>query len=122
MDRVSRELSGAVAWMRHWLGVERTLSEILSLRGYIVEALNLNYGEENLELKLSPGDEGIARLLHDYYGLNWFDFWDVRQKGPREYYPVVGSVNVLTGDAHLTEFGDHFKDYFKIIRERLYSP
>lgn len=122
MDQVEivKELQHAVVLLKD-CGLESTLSEILTLRRGVIEAVNLQAQGPSVTV---PSLEAVAGLLHDYYGMDWsLIWWPVKRRELPRPYPMIGRYSPLvSSDEHNMDVDEVFKDYMRRRQAELYFP
>lgn len=106
-----------VRYLKIAFGLEPTLSEIFALRRYIVESPPIGHTSP----ESSPSFfEPVARLLYDYYGLDFLNLF-LRDSRSKPTIPYVDKI--ISADDELgVRFSDEFKLYLRRIQSESYFP
>lgn len=111
-QQITKELSDRVRWFKNALGLELTLSEIISLRRYITESDEMSRTTTCVENQPTTR-EAIGRLLADYYGIDW------------TILPIIGvpsHARLVVDRDDPSKVMEGFKDYLRKIQRESYIP
>ncbi len=112
---VGEHISDAIEIMRQKYGLKcRGLSEILSLRKFVVEALSTQ--GDALFSQVDPSFEAVARLLKENYSI---DFVDLHKLDNGKIQ--IGMYSRLVSRDRF-DLDQEFKEYIQIMQERMYLP
>jgi len=120
MGPKSKDLAIAVEIMKKRWGLRCTLSEILTLRRYVLEAERLqpsSHCSGDLSCEIDPSADAVARLFYDYYGI---DYTELHYKSPsgRVQWGMFSSLVSKDNFAVSSEF----KEYLRGVQQRMYAP
>lgn len=132
-DRVTRELSDTVNYLSDVFGIDGlTLSQILSLRRYIIEALNNNEELYQRHPKNTPSDndirminilnptyEALTRFFLDYFDIDFKDFFPRDDKG-RIIQFVKGLSALIADPEDEFQVSAEFREYLRRKQNAMY--
>src|SRR3989338_9600917 len=114
-QKILSNLSRVVRFLKI-LGLEKLeLSEILSLRRYIIQA-EIKQEGCGLWHDSDYASDAVYRHLHEFYGIDYFDLFE-RENG-RPTPPSLS--NLVSRDGFHVDV--EFKEYFGILQRRLFFP
>lgn len=123
---VAHYVRRAIDYFKSTFDLDCTLSEIFSLRRYVIESIEAQHGAKR-DISDSAFD-AAHKFLWEYYGIDWADLYPRSQKGFIQlgvYSKLVSDPSKLFGDESLifgSEIDPQFKEYLRRVHSRMYTP
>ncbi len=115
---ITERLRNQISFIGNVFGLELTLSEILSLRRYVIEEeLSKSKGLSQSTSSMEP----VARLLKDYYGIDFLDLFPRRDDG-KPIIAIAGFSRLVKDQDDEYSLSKEFKEYLRDIQRNSYLP